>query len=112
MFMQHEPNPAGRCPVAGDECDRTITSAPSNTCARCMLVLVGGLAISSAGEPYTVTVPGVLGLVRNSESATATALPTGTSALCWSPCKSRLVPDHVAYSAIKSRITPSVALVS
>src|SRR5881398_589886 len=42
-------------------------------------------AISSAGAPYTATVPGVFELVRNSATATAAARPTGPWALCWSP---------------------------
>src|SRR5258708_39462462 len=90
MFMQQLPKPAGRCCVAGDECERTITSAPSNTCARCRLVLVGGLAISSAGVPYTVTVAGVLELVRDYDSATATEGATEPWELCLLPWKMRL----------------------
>src|SRR5437773_943573 len=68
------------------------TSAPLKTPALYMTVFAAGDASSSAGVPYTVTVPGVFELVRNSVTATAAASPTGPWALCWSPWKSRLVP--------------------
>src|SRR5881397_1981475 len=68
-----------------------------------MTVFAAGDASSSAGVPYTVTVPGVLELVRNSVTATAAASPTGPWALCWSPWKSRLVPRSASYSTMTPR---------
>src|SRR5436309_13268343 len=85
MFMQQLPNPGADACVAVDECERTSTSAPLNTPPLYMTVFDAGDAISSAGVPYTVTVPGVFELVRNSAIATAAARPTGPWALCWSP---------------------------
>src|SRR2546430_5803006 len=73
------------------------TSAPLKTPALYMTVFAAGDASSSAGVPYTVTVPGVFELVRNSVTATAAASPTGPWALCWSPWKSRLVPRSASY---------------
>ena len=85
MFMQQLPKPGADAWVAVDECERTSTSAPLNTPPLYMTVFDAGDAISSAGVPYTVTVPGVFELVRNSAIATAAARPTGPWALCWSP---------------------------
>src|SRR5207249_330481 len=73
MFMQQLPNPGADACVAVDECERTSTSAPLNAPALYMTVFDAGDAISSAGVPYTVTVPGVFELVRTSATATAAA---------------------------------------
>src|SRR5438309_670862 len=67
MFMQQLPKPGPGVCVAVEECERTITSAPLKTPAEYMTVFAAGDASSSAGVPYTVTVPGVLDLVRNSD---------------------------------------------
>src|SRR5438132_1596169 len=76
MFMQQLPKPGAGVCVAVDECERTITSAPLKTPAEYMTVFAAGDASSSAGVPYTVTVPGVLDLVRYSATAMAAAIPT------------------------------------
>ncbi len=75
-----------------------------------MVVFAAWPASSSAGVPYSVTVPGVLELVRNSATATAAAMPTGPWALCWSPWKSRVVPRRASYSRITPRFGPGVPL--
>src|SRR2546430_11851437 len=67
MFMQQLPKPGAGVCVAVEECERTITSAPLKTPAVYMTVFAAGEASSSAGVPYTVTVPGVLDRVRNSD---------------------------------------------
>src|SRR5439155_1046565 len=59
MFMQQLPKPGAGVCVAVEECERTITSAPLKTPAVYMTVFAAGEASSSAGVPYTVTVPGV-----------------------------------------------------
>src|SRR5256885_15490953 len=82
------------------------TAAPLKTPALYMTVFAAGDASSSAGGPYTVTVPGVLELVRNSVTATAAASPTGPWALGWSPWKSRLVPRPAAASAVAPGVGP------
>src|SRR6266480_2366365 len=64
MFMQQLPKPGPGTCVAVDEWERIRTSAPLNTPALYMTVFAAGDASSSAGVPYTVTVPGVLELVR------------------------------------------------
>src|SRR6266704_6027216 len=110
MFMQQLPKPGPGVCVAVDECERTITSAPLKTPAEYMTVFAAGDANSSAGVPYTVTVPGVLDLVRNSATATAAAIPTGPCALCWSPWKSRVVPRSASYSRMTPRLGPGVPL--
>src|SRR5438093_11046393 len=106
MFMQQLPKPAGDRWVPVEECERTSTSAPLNTPASYMVVFASGAPTSSAGVPYTVTVPAVLELDRNSATATAAAMPTGPWALCWSPWKSRVVPRRASYS----RMTPRLGL--
>src|SRR2546428_64426 len=73
MFMQQLPKPGPGPWVAVDEWERIRTSAPLNTPALYRTVFAAGDASSSAGVPYTVTVPGVLELVRNSATATAAA---------------------------------------
>src|SRR5438309_401293 len=60
MFMQQLPKPGPGVCVAVEECERTITSAPLKTPAEYMTVFAAGDASSSAGVPYTVTVPGIL----------------------------------------------------
>src|SRR2546429_9340001 len=101
MFMQQLPNPGPGACVAVDECERTSTSAPLNTPAWYIVVFASGEPISSAGVPYTVTVPGVFDAVRNSATASAAAMPTGPCALCRSEerrvgkeCRSRWSPYH------------------
>src|SRR2546422_4264436 len=81
MFMQQLPKPAADRWVPVEECERTNTSAPLNTPASYMVVFASGAPTSSAGVPYTVTVPAVLELDRNSATATAAAMPTGPWAL-------------------------------
>ena len=108
MFMQQLPNPAAGVCVAVDECERTSTSTPLNTPALYIVVFAAWPASSSAGVPYTVTVPGVLELVRNSATARAAARPTGPCALCWSPWKSRVVPRSASYSTMTPRLGPGV----
>src|SRR3989454_12724710 len=71
MFMQQLPKPGPGACVAVDEWERTRTSAPLKPPAAYITVFAAGDASSSAGVPYTVTVPGVLELVRNSAIATA-----------------------------------------
>src|SRR5205823_6988553 len=110
MFMQQLPKPAPGAWVAVDEWERMRTSAPLKTPALYMTVFAAGDASSSAGVPYTVTVPGVFELVRNSVTATAAASPTGPWALCWSPWKSRLVPRSASYSTMTPRFGPGVPL--
>src|SRR6184192_2361455 len=73
MFMQQLPKPRPGTCVAVDEWERMRTSAPLKTPALYMTVFAAGDASSSAGVPYTVTVPGVFELVRNSVTATAPA---------------------------------------
>src|SRR5207248_2735865 len=73
MFMQQLPKPGPGAWVAVDECERTSTSAPLNTPAWYIVVFASGEPISSAGVPYTVTVPGVFDAVRNSATASAAA---------------------------------------
>src|SRR2546422_9868270 len=106
MFMQQLPNPGPGACVAVDEWERIRTSAPLKTPALYMTVFAAGDASSSAGVPYTVTVPGVLELGRNSATATAAASPTGPWALCWSPWKSRLGPRRAACSAVTAGVGP------
>src|SRR2546427_364980 len=89
MFMQQLPKPGAGVCVAGDECERTITSAPLKTPAEYMTAFAAGDASSSAGVAYTVSVPGVLDLLRNSATSWAAALPTGASAGCWCARESR-----------------------
>src|SRR2546427_6073043 len=96
MFMQQLPKPAADRWVPVEECERTSTSAPLNTPASYMVVFASGAPTSSAGVPYTVTVPAVLELDRNSATATAAAMPTGPWALCWSPWKSRRSEEHTS----------------
>src|SRR2546430_8418781 len=96
--MQQRAKPGAGVCGAVDECERTITSAPLKTPAEYMTVFAAGDASSSAGVPYTVTVPGVLDLVRYSATAMAAAIPTGPCALCWSPWKSRVVPRSASRS--------------
>src|SRR3989442_12385827 len=96
MFMQQLPKPGPGACVAVDECERIRTSAPLKTPALYMTVFAAGEASSSARVPYTVTVPGVLELVRNSPTATAAASPPGPWARFWSPWKARLGPPHAA----------------
>src|ERR1041385_8268834 len=85
MFIQQAPKPGGDPRVPVEEWERTSTSAPLKTPASYMIVFTAGTPTSSAGVPYSVTVPGVLELVRNSASASAAAIPVGPCALCWSP---------------------------
>src|SRR3989440_13104662 len=106
MFMQQLPKPAPGPWVAVDEWERMRTSAPLKTPALYMTVFAAGDASSSAGVPYTVTVPGVFELVRNSVTATAAASPTGPWALCLSPWKSRLGARRAADSAVPPRVGP------
>src|SRR2546427_11350990 len=108
--MQQLPKPAPGAWVAVDEWDRMRTSAPLKTPALYMTVFAAGDVSSSAGVPYTVTVPGVLELVRNSVTATAAASPTGPWALGWSPWKSRLAPRRAADSTMTPRVGPGVPL--
>src|SRR5438552_5096532 len=70
MFMQQLPKPGAGVCVAVEECERTITSAPLKTPAVYMTVFAAGEASSSAGVPYTVTVPGVLDRVRKDRKST------------------------------------------
>src|SRR2546423_13312150 len=106
MFMQQLPKPGPGVCVAVDECERTITSAPLKTPAVYMTVFAAGEASSSAGVPYTVTVPGVLDRVRNSATAMAAALPTRPCAPCWSPWESRLGPPRPADPRMTPRLGP------
>src|SRR2546423_15608811 len=108
--MQQLPKPGAGVCVAVDECERTITSAPLKTPAEYMTVFAAGDASSSAGVPYTVTVPGVLDLVRNSATAAAAAIPTGPCALCWSPWKSRLGPGPAPLSRETPRVGARVSV--
>src|SRR2546421_11196761 len=100
MFMQQLPKPGPGAWVAVEEWERIRTSAPLKTPGLYMSVFAAGDASSSAGVPYTVTVPGVLELVRNSATAIAAASPTGPWALCWWPWKSRLGARSASYSAV------------
>src|SRR5207248_3572380 len=61
MFMQQLPKPGPGACVAVDEWERMRTSAPLKTPALYMTVFAAGDASSSAGVPYTVTVPGEIG---------------------------------------------------
>src|SRR5258707_13501909 len=110
MFMQQLPKPGPGAWVAVDEWERIRTSAPLKTPALYMTVFAAGDASSSAGVPYTVTVPGVFELARNSVTATAAASPTGPWALCWLPWKARLGPGRGAVFAVKAEFRPGVAL--
>ena len=77
-----------------------MTSIPSNTWFRCIVVLADGSSSSSAGVPNTVTVPGRLSFARNSAMATAAAMPIGPCEQCWSPWNAPLVPRSASYSTM------------
>src|SRR4029077_10429680 len=82
MFMQHVPNPGAGRVVALVAWLLTMTSAPWNAPALCMSVLAFGGIISSPGQPYTTTLPGVFVLAKYSAMAIAAAIPIGPCVLC------------------------------
>src|SRR2546430_15886927 len=92
MFMQQLPKPAPGPWVAVDEWERMRTSAPLKTPALYMAVFAAGDARYSAGEPYTVTGPGVFVLVGDTFMGTAGARTPGASVLCLVPRQAMLGP--------------------
>ena len=85
ILRQQVPKPGAGLDVFVLAWLRTMTSMPSNTWFRCIVVLAEGSSSSSAGVPKTVTVPASPALSRNSPMATAAARPIGPCEQCWSP---------------------------